>query len=213
MDGKTHLKLGITSTIAASICVSRYLDNNYLLLTGLTISPVLSIITSQLPDIDSKKSKISQIIPIINWIKNQIFLIISLLLSFASLLMTKNNFIYGDKIFIASLIMIFLHLFCKYFLKHRKLTHCLLMCIVIGCISFYPYYKFQNIIVFSISLGLTIGYLSHILYDCLTTRGCILFYPFLRIKIKGPMRSSTDGKIAILFSYILILLSIIYFFI
>ena len=213
MDGKTHFKLGITSTIAASICISRYFDNNYILLTGLTIRPIASIITSQLPDIDSKKSKISKIIPIINWIKSEIFLMISLILSLISFFVISKQIVYNEQLFIVSMIMIFSHLFCRYFLKHRKLTHCLLMCAFITAISFYPYYKFQNIILFSIGIGLTIGYLSHIFYDCLTTRGCMLFYPFLKIKIKGPMRSSTDGKIAIYFSYVIIFLSIMYFFI
>jgi membrane-bound metal-dependent hydrolase YbcI (DUF457 family) len=211
MDGKTHLKLGITSTIAASICINKYFNNEYLLLTGLIISPIASIVTSQLPDIDSKNSKISQIIPIINWIKSKIFLIIGILLNAASLIMKKYDIIYNDKIFWASLIIVFLHIFCEYCLKHRKLTHCLLMCTAIGVISFFLYYKIQNIITFSISFGLTIGYLSHVLYDCLTTRGCQLFYPFFKFKIKGPLRSSTDNNVAICISYIVILLSVIFY--
>ena len=235
MDGKTHLKLGITSSVAASIFLSKYLNNKELLYYGLAIAPVVSILTSQLPDIDSKRSKISQHIPIVNWIKSNTFFTIAIILLFISFIISNLsvipinekiafflepilNLLGNDKVIYyievahnTSIVMLMIYFFTKIFLKHRKLTHCLICCICVSIASFYFYYIISIPITFSLGLGLSVGYISHIFYDCLTTRGCPLLYPIIKKPIRGPLRSEKHGNLAIFISLIFIALSIYYY--
>jgi len=56
-------------------------------------------------------------------------------------------------------------------------------------------------------IGFFIGYLSHLLLDCLTRQGIKLFWPFSKWRIKGPVRS---GKITEDIIFVLLLLADIF---
>ena len=60
-----------------------------------------------------------------------------------------------------------------FFSKHRGIMHTLFMPVVLTAVSL----KISNDIVSGLTVGLTLGYISHLLADCLTTDGCPLVWP------------------------------------
>lgn len=169
-----------------------------------------------MPDLDSKNSKISQKIPIINWIKSDVYFIISLMLAlFSAVLYFKADFINKDitmyAIFLSSGLLL-LHFLIKILFKHRKFTHCILTCVLFGILSFLPFTTFNNKLTLLIGIGLSIGYTSHIFYDCLTTRGCPLLFPITSHNFSfGKLNSEKDGHKAMFLSYMIITISVLYY--
>lgn len=216
MDGKTHFKLGLTSAVSTVIVASSITNNNSMLIYGIPIAMGASILTSQLPDIDSKKSKISKYIPIINWLKSKTMIFIS----FIILLLLCGDYVYANllsyeihkKMFFIAIAILVLHIFVKIFFKHRKLTHCILSCMLISYIGFLPFISTGNNYFFVFGLGISAGYISHIFYDCLTVKGCEPLYPILKIKIRGKWTSEKDANKALRLSFVIIFLSILYYF-
>lgn len=58
-----------------------------------------------------------------------------------------------------------------------------------------------------IGMGLGMGYASHIVLDTLTIKGVMLFYPFTRKRITGPIQtgSATEGILVVLLFILTIL--------
>ena len=61
--------------------------------------------------------------------------------------------------------------------KHRGITHTIW---VVGLLSLGTYYLASNIYLFSIALGFTLGYFSHLLADAYSIAGVAWLYPFTR---------------------------------
>lgn len=77
----------------------------------------------------------------------------------------------------------------SFFLEHRGITHSLLPLILV----FFLLSVFNSIYLW----GVFIGYASHLLMDFLTPQGLTPFYPFLRFRIKGFLKSGGFGEIFI----------------
>lgn len=67
----------------------------------------------------------------------------------------------------------------RIFFKHRGFTHSALA-ILIMLILTIKYWDVNPLFF----IGLTIGYISHIFLDMLTSEGVVLFYPFFKIHIR-----------------------------
>jgi inner membrane protein len=83
--------------------------------------------------------------------------------------------------------------------KHRGIFHSLpfaLLLFIVVALIFNGYY----------SVGLFIGYFSHLVGDMLTLHGVTLFYPFSRFKIKGPIRVGSASEYLILAGLVLLIL-------
>lgn len=74
-----------------------------------------------------------------------------------------------------------------FFSKHRGIMHTLWP--VIGMM--YGSYVIEVTFFQSLILGLSLGYLSHLLADCETVMGCPLFWPLIKGNIKGKVRTGT----------------------
>jgi inner membrane protein len=76
----------------------------------------------------------------------------------------------------------FLGLFIAFFAKHRGFFHSLLFHGILFLIISYffnTYYAF----------ALFLGYLAHLVGDSVTPMGVQLFYPFLKFKFRGPIKT------------------------
>ena len=110
----------------------------------------------------------------------------------------------GKKIFISRII--------KKVFGHRGLFHSLFILFLVLAIYLYfsHYHSIKNIFLKYFFVGFIIGYGSHILLDCITKEGIMLFYPLSNARIKGPVK--VGGKLEFLIIVILILLNIFIFF-
>ncbi|NCO84783.1 MAG: hypothetical protein COW47_02165 [Candidatus Huberarchaeum crystalense] len=81
--------------------------------------------------------------------------------------------------------------FLKWFFKHRGILHSLfgmvfvlfvfyILILVLGVSGI------NNLLLFG-----CIGYLSHLIADCLTVRGCALFFPFSKFRLKGFIKTGS----------------------
>ena len=66
---------------------------------------------------------------------------------------------------------------------HRGLTHSLLFWLLFSLL----YYKFQN----DFTLGLSLGYVFHIIGDFFSRQGVPLFFPFTKKKFRAPLTYKT----------------------
>ena len=69
----------------------------------------------------------------------------------------------------------------QWFISHRGMVHSLLFAFVISLVIFFFYE--------SAGIGFFVGYLLHLLIDCLTPSGVSLFWPLSSFKIKGFIKS------------------------
>ncbi|MBI4980031.1 metal-dependent hydrolase [Candidatus Woesearchaeota archaeon] len=69
-----------------------------------------------------------------------------------------------------------------FFSKHRGMFHSLLFAVLLSAILGYVWSWYYGIALF-------IGYLSHLIGDALTPMGIQVFYPFLKFRIKGPIKT------------------------
>ncbi|BBA84869.1 metal-dependent hydrolase [endosymbiont of Pachyrhynchus infernalis] len=90
---------------------------------------------------------------------------------------------------------------------HRKITHSLLMILIINFI-FKKLILNLNLIPYYIYHGMVIGYINHIIADMFTVSGVPLLWP-INIKFKIPLLYKIFYKFNIIIIYILILLILI----
>ncbi|MEK6914637.1 MAG: metal-dependent hydrolase [Nanoarchaeota archaeon] len=88
----------------------------------------------------------------------------------------------------------------QFFIKHRGILHSFISAFILGFIIKYFFNDY----------GFIIGYLSHLILDCLTKQGVYLFWPF-SFKIKGFLKSG--GLFDELLFLILVSINFILFFI
>lgn len=77
----------------------------------------------------------------------------------------------------------------SFFLKHRGIVHSFLPLLIIAFLLT----VFNSIYLW----GVFIGYASHLLLDSLTPQGLNPFYPFLKFRMKGFIKSGGIGEIFI----------------
>jgi inner membrane protein len=84
----------------------------------------------------------------------------------------------------------------SFMFKHRGIFHSLIMVIVLFIVmSFWNSYY---------AIGLTIGYLSHLLSDALTPMGIQFLYPFSSFKLRGPIKVGGIGEWVVLFGLVIL---------
>lgn len=130
---KTHLIIGVTAAEISILLFDLNKNQGVLLI-------LFSIIGSLLPDIDERKSKINQFLPL-----------------FFSSIFTNN-------------------------LRHRGLTHNIFSVIFFIMLSLFVYIYTHNNYYLILTMGLTLGYILHILADAATYAGIENF--FLNKKFK-----------------------------
>lgn len=78
----------------------------------------------------------------------------------------------------------------KWATKHRGLMHTLIPVVLLVFLM-----TGLNVPVFRyLILGLIVGYLAHILADCVTVEGCPIFFPFTKLNVRVPLCRSSDKK-------------------
>ena len=75
--------------------------------------------------------------------------------------------------------------------KHRGMMHSLLFCIPWILLSVF----ITNSMARFAFIGISAGYLSHLLLDCFNPTGCLLFYPFKKSIHFGKIRTGGVGEI------------------
>jgi inner membrane protein len=84
----------------------------------------------------------------------------------------------------------------SFMFKHRGIFHSLVMVVVLFIvISFWNSYY---------AIGLTIGYLSHLISDALTPMGIKFLYPFSSFKLRGPIKVGGIGEWVVLFGLVIL---------
>ena len=78
-----------------------------------------------------------------------------------------------------------------YLFKHRGFFHSIFPALLI-LIAFYAAGQFW------IAIPLTVGYLSHLLSDCLTRQGCNLLHPLSTFRVQGFLMTGGMVELAIL---------------
>lgn len=168
MTGKTHLGIGVMTTVIASEFVT----------LNLTLPALLGCaVASLLPDIDHPKSIINKyILPMKNkTVKTVIYFTIGIFIFLI-------NLFYFNYLYVEMLGLFFILIGIS---SHRNgITHSLVGLLgfvaIVGCAA--NAYNLTNC-----TVPFAIGYGLHLLGDMLTARGIPLFYPFSKKKFKAPL--------------------------
>lgn len=147
-----------------------------------------SLITSQLPDIDTPNSKIAQIVPIMKILTNIVVLTLELaamcILVWA-LQMSKierSDSIYRLLIILSCCWII--QIWLRHNNEHRGATHTIFFNGLLSALILSPYFAgYQNIYYFTAAIGMITGLFSHLIFDTITIQGCPLFAPFYKENI------------------------------
>lgn len=201
MEYKTHRYGGMCAGAIASSYIYGIKYLNYFnpqafnteAVIGTAVLIASGAIGSLIPDIDHSNSRISRDNRLLSII-TQLFLgisraITSIILFFCFWISKrrKNEILSG--------------------MEHRGIFHTLLMTFAIYLLfgficQFIPFYGKL------IQIGVTVGYLSHILVDMLTKGGVMLFYPIITYKFHYPFIRLTTGKHEIIAAIIITLVTI-----
>ena len=203
MNAKGHIMTGITTGMTAGVLVSQG-ENVLVSIAAMAIGGAASIITSQLPDLDSPNSKISQKVPVVKIITSKILtgiliattiaLAIVFLMTGANMQTNAFSFLLGSAS--ATIVQILL----TTLLSHRKLTHTLIFNGAISIALLYPWYiQAMGKWYLFFATGLIAGLVSHLIYDTVTVKGCPLLFPFYKknispLKILQLKSGKYDGK-------------------
>lgn len=205
MMGKTHMVGGVL----AGAVVSKFFYSGGLVTTGIYVGTLIggSVLGSLLPDIDKKESTIGRKLWFISWPIYFFRLIIKLFANIfpegkARKALEELDEDLGHRGIAHSLITwavltAILLIFKAYIIDFIiAATHKLLIHIP------YTFHITNTAIlqksIFTFLLGTSIGMLSHIILDLLTSEGIALFSPFIDIKFKIPL-FKTGGVAEILF--------------
>lgn len=166
MKGVVHKKIGIETGVAAAFVTAAIFGGITTLILGLVMMPWLTILTSQLPDMDSNTSRISRRIPIIKTLKSRELLNMVTIALFICLLILGvtrlNIFIYisGVLLAFACIQVVSFSVF-----KHRALLHSYWMVAFFFTLCMTPFILKQTTVNMLLGIGLGSGYASHVIYD------------------------------------------------
>lgn len=215
MQYKAHIVIGIVTSITAGM-IFLPKENIIPLTAELALCSMCSLITSQLPDLDSPTSNISNWFPLIRILTNKVtltFEFAGICILLWSLVMTGSDD--GMIKILLSLSGCFaMQIWLKRNLKHRGLTHSIFINVLFSLILIYPYFYYnKNFYYYIFLIGALSGIWSHIFYDALTNQGCQLFYPFSKKTIKPlkrlGLRSGRDDNYGIALSLVFFFVVII----
>lgn len=191
---KGHLKAGImiASTTALLYGLNKF---NIGETVGLTvISGASSILTSLIPDLDSETSKLSRKFPIVKILKiiSFIIMIYAIHFLFTDEFMLNKDGISGFLLYFCSAGFLYISL------MHRKLLHSLIFNSLIGLLI-YSYIGLENMFFIGLTVGMICGLASHLIGDCMTTDGCVLFYPIpIKVSFFHFKSGKDDSKICVI---------------
>ena len=86
-----------------------------------------------------------------------------------------------------------------FFTKHRGIFHSIVLHLAIFLVMTYFFGVYYG-------RGLFLGYLAHLIGDGVSRRGILIFYPFSKFKIKGPLKVGGIAEWLIMGCMILIVL-------
>lgn len=193
-----HLAAGIIISTTAAIIYANNMTIGETLCMSL-ISGTSSCVTSLVPDLDSKTSKISRLLPIVNIFR-------TILIFFAIL----HIYLFLESKDIHNLYIVMGCIFLYESLAHRKLLHSIWFTYIL---SYFIYIKigFNNIFLAGITLGLIFGLVSHLIGDSFTKEGCPLFYPIhWKFRIANFKSGKDDKKIIVIISIICLIIVAIF---
>ena len=203
--------LGAMASVTAVVLIPEFSCDYQTVLKASAIASSASLITSQLPDIDSVHSKVSNVFPLLKWLtstKTALFFFITGAALYAADYMLIKEFSERNYfIFYAAMILIALGVIMLLMQKifgHRKVTHSLLFNAALCATILLPYYlKIHEQWYLMMAVGGIMGLVSHLFFDCLTTRGCPLFLPFSKKNIKlMKLKSGKHDYIGVMISFV-----------
>ncbi len=197
MMGSTHKVIGLITGIA--IAVMGVIYNEYIMLSMLFTVPI----GAMLPDIDHNNSKLGKtrkkvvtglcgiiIVVILVYIGLGVYF---LLVEQRQGIITPTSLIIG---ILALFVIVLPHTefgskYIKFFTKHRGIMHTL----AVPGILIYLVYSVTVSEIRVILLGFAIGYLTHLVADCLTKEGCPILWPLTSNCISVlPVRTNTKSE-------------------
>ncbi len=102
--------------------------------------------------------------------------------------------------------LLFISVFVSLFLKHKTLTHYLIVPVMLGCSGYYFFLGYSQLIIY----GLTLGILLHGFEDMVTNNGIRgYFFPFFNktniVLLPSFLRLETGGTVELSLTYVIFL--------
>lgn len=218
MNAKGHIAVGRTTGMAIGAVISVH-DGIVPTIGAIALGGLFSLLTSQLPDIDSPTSKISKKIPIVKIIsdlKLTVFLqglAIMSVLAFLSTGAVVNSVAFNFMAVICGVAGV--QIIIKSLLKHRRFTHTLLANGALSAIFLYPYFTILPYKLYLyIAMGMVSGLIAHLAYDTATVKGCPLLYPFVKKNISPlkflNLQSGKYDPYGVVFSYAVFVAAVVW---
>ena len=213
MFSRTHMILGAVASVTAVVLIPDFSTDYQTALKASAIASASSLITSQFPDVDSVHSKVSNAFPFVKWMTSTKMMVTTLI--FGGGLAVLDYFLikeYNERnyyvFFVAMLLLgisIGIFLMQKVF-GHRKVTHSILFNALLCSAILAPYYLWLPYDwYFMIAVGGIMGLVSHLFFDCMTTRGCPLFMPFSNKNIKIlKLKSGKHDYIGVMIAFVIL---------
>jgi len=178
MRGKTHAAIGFI--IGASVTAYGIVQGDFSLALVLVSAPPAAM----LPDADHAKSKAGKLRKRLISMSTFALGIIS-----TATLLFLRGYLFESLFAIPMLILITFFLsvavyflrqskpvkkIFKFSMKHRGLSHTLVIPLLVAIIAIIINDRYAELILY----GFIVGYMSHIIADCFTPRGCPILFPF-----------------------------------
>lgn len=187
MTGKTHTAIGMA--IGFTLAFKKPIDAQFAIITASTIGALA-------PDLDHPKGELNQKLLLINndLFKTAFYLIVGI--AFLYIYFQNNNSLF---------MLLGIFSFALSISNHRSFTHSIMGLVLFSAI--------MRLILMESGLslmykGFIIGYISHLLLDCFTSKGIKLFYPF-KANIVFPLKVKSNGFVEKSIFFLLILYCLI----
>lgn len=207
---KGHIAAGAISAASAAVIATNSTDIQTIT-TNILLCSLSSLLTSQLPDVDTPESRISKAFPIMKIITGWVVLAIEfccICMLICTFQIAKERITIQHYRNLIYFILIFgVQVWLKIVLRHRGVTHTILFNMILAAAVFYPYYIYKmDKYYFYFALGAAVGLFSHLLFDSITIQGCPLWSPLYKNNIKllkrFRLRSGKDDKYGVGFCFI-----------
>ena len=171
MTGKTHTAIGMA--IGLTLAFKRPIDVQLAVITASTIG-------SLAPDLDHPKGELNQKLLLINnnFFKTAFYLLVGTV--FLYIYFQSNSYLF---------ILLTLLSFALAISSHRAFTHSLMGFILFSAIMWLILIESGLSLMYK---GFIMGYISHLLVDCFTSKGIKFFYP-IKTNIVFPVKFKNNG--------------------
>lgn len=171
MTGKTHTAIGMA--IGLTLAFKKPIDAQLAIITASTIGALAA-------DLDHPKGELNQKLLLINnnFFKTVFYLGVGIILLYIYLQNRSTLFVLLSILSFALAIS-----------THRAFTHSIMGFILFSAIIRLMLMEFGLVLMYR---GFIIGYISHLLMDCFTSKGIKLFYP-IKTNIVFPIKFKANG--------------------